>query len=270
MPELPEVEFARKVLERAARGAVIDAVHVYDARVVRPSARALARAAGRRVVSVERRGKWLRVALDDGGMLLSHLGMSGRWVPLPAAAATARFERARLDLTRRGRTSSLRYVDPRMFGRLEHACEVPAAWRALGPDPLTDGIDVDALTAALHARRRAIKEVLLDQTLLAGVGNILATEALWRARVDPRSRSHVLSRSHVRAIARGLDGVIREAIARYGETHVTYVEDAGAENPYAIYGHGGDPCPRCRTHLTKMVLAGRGTVFCEECQVRVD
>ena len=269
MPELPEVEFARKALHRALHGATVDAVKVQDARVVRPSSRALHAAKGRRVVRVERRGKWLRALLDDGSMLLSHLGMTGKWLARPATAPGERFERLRLDVTKRGRKSSVRYVDPRMFGRVVFARKEPRAWSALGPDPLVDGIDVAALATALRARKRAIKEVLMDQTLLAGVGNIVATEALWRAKVDPRSRSQALDRAQVRAIARGIDGVIRDAIARYGARSITYVEEAGAPNPYPIYGKKGSACPRCKTTLTKIVLAGRGTTFCPGCQVRI-
>jgi formamidopyrimidine-DNA glycosylase len=267
MPELPEVEFARKTLHRAIHGATVDAVKVQDARVVRPSSRALHAARGRRVVKVERRGKWLRALLDDGSMLLSHLGMTGKWLARPSTSPEERFERVRLDVTKQGRKSSVRYVDPRMFGKLVFAREEPKTWSALGPDPLVDGIDVDALAKALHARKRAIKEVLMDQSLLAGVGNIVATEALWRAKVDPRSRSQSLGLAQVRAIARGIEGVIRDAIARYGARSITYVEEAGAPNPYPIYGKKGSPCPRCKTTLTKIVLAGRGTTFCPNCQL---
>src|SRR4051812_39280213 len=118
MPELPEVEFARRLLAPALARAKVHAIHVYDARVVRPSARGLRAAVGLAVVEVERRGKWIRIALDGGPMLLSHLGMSGKWLVRDGDAPAERFERVRIDVTQRARTWSLRYVDPRMLGRV--------------------------------------------------------------------------------------------------------------------------------------------------------
>jgi formamidopyrimidine-DNA glycosylase len=262
MPELPEVEHARRSLERWLRGATLDAAMLYEPRIGRgTSARAFSRAlVGRRVERVERRGKWLRITLDEG-MLFSHLGMTGKWVRA-TSDARQRFEHARLDATLRGRKLSVRYLDPRMFGSLRVAREDLPAWRALGPDPLHDGIEVDAFAARLSRRSGAIKPVLLDQKLIAGVGNIQATEALFLARLDPRRPARSLARKEVAALARGIKRSITRTLAYEQGPSITYVEEPGAPNPFLVYDRGGEPCPKCGRPLTKIVQAGRSTVYC--------
>ena len=268
MPELPEVEHARRMLELWIDGASIRAVSVHDARIldegVRP-ARVIGALEGRRVERVERRGKWLRVVLDQGAFF-SHLGMTGKWVKARPGDEPLRFEKVRLDVTL-GRTKrSVRYLDPRLFGRFVAPKEDLPIWSALGPDPLVDGIDVDALHAKLQRRKLAIKPTLLDQKVLAGIGNIYATEALFTARIDPRRASSSLSRAETAVLARALRKALLKSIASNTEETITYVEEPGAENPFTIYGNEGTPCPRCKQPLGKMLLGGRGTVFCSRCQ----
>jgi formamidopyrimidine-DNA glycosylase len=265
MPEIPDVEVARRKLERWIDGATIGAAHSADRHVMRPEKPgALARAlVGRSVRGVERRGKWIRIELDDGARLFSHLGMTGDWVKRDAGAPAARFERARIDVARGGEASSVRYVDSRRFGRLVVAKEDIAEWRTLGPDPLVDGIDPKALAGAFAKSRRAVKDVLMDQSVLAGIGNILATEGLWHARIDPRSRSSALSGKDVRAIVRGLDLAIRQELDERDVPEGTDWVDT-----FAVYGHTGNPCPRCRSRLARVVQAGRTTTFCRKCQIR--
>lgn len=274
MPELPEVEYARQSLERWLKGATLERVRVVDERILdegESASRILKALAGRRVTAVERRGKWLRIAVDSGvdqAVVFSHLGMTGKWVRA-LEREPVRFEKIRFEVRRRaqsGLLASVAYVDPRLFGRFVFAREDIAAWKALGPDPLHDGVDVAVLRAGLARRKIAVKPALLDQSLLAGIGNIQATEALWFARVDPRKKCPALTRAEVAAIAKGIRRSIRETLALQEGPSIQYIEEAGAENPFTIYGHGGEPCPRCKTRLAKIVLAGRGTVFCPECQ----
>jgi formamidopyrimidine-DNA glycosylase len=267
VPELPEVEIAARNLRAWAVSATILAIAIHDERVVAGPALAAA-LLGRRVDAVDRRGKWLRVTLDDGGLLFSHLGMTGKWVRRAQGAAPERFERARIDLARDAEAISLRYRDPRLFGRLRAAREDLPAWRALGPDPLVDGIEVAQLHAALGRTRRTVKEALLDQAVLAGVGNIQATEALWLARIDPRMPANELGRPQVRALARAIEQSIAHTLELESGPEITYVEEAGATNPFAIYGNGGAPCPRCRAPLDRYVVGGRATVSCARCQPR--
>jgi formamidopyrimidine-DNA glycosylase len=252
MPELPEVEHARRCLERWLVGET----------VTRAFSPALV---GHRVLRVERRGKQLRLTVSDGVLLFSHLGMTGRWLRRAPEDPPDRWERGRVDVE----GVSARYVDARRLGRLVVAREDLPAWKALGPDALVDGVNTRVLGRALARRSRTVKEALLDQTVLAGIGNILATEALWSARIDPRSRTKALSLRDVAAVARSLRAAIARGLALQEGDGSSYVQDAGAENPFRIYGRAGEPCPRCRTALKRIVLGGRGTTFCPECQRRV-
>ena len=207
MPELPEVELARRNLERWLAGRRLTEVQLPPSRILRGAKPGPLRAllVGETVRAVERRGKWLRLLLGGGAALYSHLGMTGKWVARGLSDGPVRFERARFDAGKR----SVRYLDPRLFGRLVAARDgglIPE-WRALGPDPLVDGLDADGLAEALGRTRRSIKEALLDQTLVAGIGNIQAAEALWRARIDPRLRADRLAadRGRLRALLEGID-----------------------------------------------------------------
>src|SRR5882672_903004 len=263
MPELPDVEIARQDLGRWVVGATVTAAYCGDPYLARPtSPRVFERTlVGRTVDSVQRKGKWLRLVLDDGGRLFSHLGMTGEWVHVAIDAPEERFERARIDVTRGGRSSSVRYIDTRRFGRLIAARRDVLEWTSLGPDPVADGIDLNVLSKVFAERRRPVKEILMDQRVLAGIGNILATESLWIARVDPRSLGRSLRPGDVRAIARGIRRAIGRELARR-RRHRTRAADS-----FFVYGHAGEPCPRCGTQLESITLGGRTTVLCRRCQV---
>lgn len=265
MPELPEVEFARRVIAPVLGGAEIVAVSIRDARILEGSARATEAALlGHRVRAVDRRGKWLRLSLDEG-RAFSHLGMTGKWV-LAEGDEPLRFERLRVDARKARRTRSLRYLDPRLFGRFLVASEDIPAWRELGPDPLLDGVDADALFDALQRRKAPVKVALLDQTLLAGIGNIQATEALFAAQIDPRRPAASLARREVGRLAKAILRSIERTLSLETGPEIAYVEEPGAPNPFVIYGRQGERCPRCRGPLEKITLAGRGTVLCAACQ----
>jgi formamidopyrimidine-DNA glycosylase len=263
VPELPEVEFARKQLSHWTKSAKIVRAVVADERILdaKVSAAGVEKSlTGKSIKSVERRGKWLRIALDSG-KIFSHFGMTGKWV-LAENDEAVRFEKVRLDLRQGKKKLSIRYVDPRLFGRFVVSKNDLKAWSSLGPDPLNDGIDADALHTKLMRRSLPIKPTLLDQTVLAGIGNIQATEALFFARIDPRRPSNKISRKETGALVKGIERSLRETLAMQTGPTLTYMEEAGADNPFAIYGHGGEPCPNCGTPLKKIELAGRGTVFC--------
>jgi formamidopyrimidine-DNA glycosylase len=266
MPELPEVEIAARNLRRWLSGKRITRADFPPSRVLRKlKPTSLSRLlVGRAVEDVARRGKWLRLSLSGGAALYSHLGMTGKWVERPKRAGAERYQRARLDAGR----ASVRYLDPRLFGRLIASPDgtPPPEWNALGPDPLTDGIDAAWLAERFARTRRSVKETLLDQRLLPGVGNIQAAEALWRARIDPRTAARDLDGKRVRALARAVEASIRDTIAREDSPEITYVEEPGARNPFDVYGKQGQPCPRCGARLARLVQAGRSTVFCPRCQ----
>jgi formamidopyrimidine-DNA glycosylase len=263
MPELPDVEKVRRELLAWLAGAILTDVRANDARLVRPITPAsfARRIRGARVVDVARRGKWLRIELDGGARVFSHLGMTGDWVARELAAPDEPHERPRFDAVRRGTRRSVRYVDARRFGRLVAARGDIPEWTELGPDPLADGIDARALGAKLTRSARPLKIALMDQTVLAGVGNILATEALFRAKVDPRTPSRAVSPKVLSRVTRALEAEIsRELEAR---TRCGHEEEAPS---FAVYGRAGEPCLTCGKALAHVVLAGRGTTYCPRCQ----
>jgi formamidopyrimidine-DNA glycosylase len=276
MPELPEVEIAARNLRRWAEGRRIARVDTdaRAARIFRPGDRAaFARALdGARLEKVDRRGKHLLVSLTDRRGrpvgLWSHLGMTGKWVLRAAADAVPPHARVRIDLDDGG---VLLYLDPRLFGRQRVVPRADFAslpeLAALGPDPVHDGIDPGRLRERLRATRRPVKVALLDQAVLAGVGNIHASEALFAARIDPRRRGQGLSTAEVRGLARAIATSLRRGIEMQDGPEIAYVEEPGAENPFRVYARAGERCPRCReAEIRRIVQAQRSTFFCPRCQ----
>ncbi len=269
MPELPEVEHAARTLRRWLRGRKVVRAEADATRVFRGGGRAaFARAlAGRRLRFVERRGKVLLVGFDRDVGFLSRLGMTGKWLRRKQGAAPPKHSRARL-VTDRGET--IHYVDPRLFGRItphpaSALLELPEV-RALGPDPLLDGLDPAALHERLGRTRRAVKVALMDQALVAGVGNILATEALFRARLHPARPARSLSLREVKALVRGIEASIAHTLEAEQGEEITYVEEDPDANPFLVYDRAGSPCPRCRTTLARLALGGRTSAYCPRCQ----
>lgn len=270
MPELPEVEFAARALRRWMDGHHVVEAKAPPSRIFRgcdPQAfeRALRGAA---FEWVERRGKNLLLAFSGGQGLFSHLGMTGKWVRVPRGEETPPHVRASLLLENGERVA---YVDPRMFGRLalvptDELFERPEV-RGLGPDPLIDGIDPRWLHERLRRTRRAIKVALMDQAVIAGVGNIQATDALFDARIHPARPASSLTLAEVEALVRALDASIARTLEVQGDgDEIIYMEEAGAPNPFVVYGRAGLPCPRCGTSLEKMDVGGRTSAFCPTCQ----
>ncbi len=275
MPELPEVEIAARNLRAWATGRRVTAVEAEPAarwvfRPARPAAFARG-VEGASFRGIRRIGKQLLVTLERDGAplgLLAHLGMTGKWVRRASSDPPTRFSRARFALDD---GAVLHFVDMRLFGRLRLVPgarfeEVPEI-AALGPDPLEEGIDADRLHAALARTRLAVKVRLLDQALLPGVGNIQASEALFRSRLDPRRRSDSLTRREAGALARAVLASVRESIEREEGPEISYVEEPGSENPFLVYAREGERCPRCRVgRIRRVVQAQRSTFFCPRCQ----
>ncbi len=277
MPELPEVELAARSLRAWGLRREVRSVEVDPraGRIFRPAspARWGESLPGRRLAKVERRGKHLLLTFTGPRSapplgLLSHLGMTGKWLRRASGEPSPAHVRATL-LLEDG--AALCYRDPRLFGRLRllpgaRFEEVPEL-ASLGPDPLLQGIDPSRLGERLGRRAVPLKPLLLDQALLAGIGNIQASEGLFRARIDPRRKANSLSGAEVKRLAAALLASIGETIAREGEGELTYVEEPGAPNPFLVYGRAGEPCPRCtRVALERAVQAGRSTFFCPRCQ----
>jgi formamidopyrimidine-DNA glycosylase len=269
MPELPEVEQAARTLRAWLTGVPVVRAEAPASRVFRGADRAaFAEAlAGRALVRVERRGKHLLLAFDGDVGLYSHLGMTGRWTRRAAAEPAPPHSRARLDLAD---GAAIHYCDPRLFGRiaLHRAAELVTLPEivALGPDPLLDGIEPARLHAAFARTARAVKPVLLDQAILAGIGNIYATEALFRARIHPAREARSLKKRDVARLAEAILAVFADALAGMdGEVQYLWSEER-PENPFAVYDRAGEPCPRCAKPIEALVLGGRTSAYCPRCQ----
>jgi formamidopyrimidine-DNA glycosylase len=226
---------------------------------------------GELVDAVERRGKYLIVRFVSGRVLLIHLRMTGTlYVDSDGPLADDRHRRAVLRLDN---GSDVAYRDVRRFGTWEllEPGELHGYLESrLGPEPL-GGLSADALGSRLQGRRAPLKAALLDQRTLAGVGNIYADEALWRARLHPLRVAGSLERDEVRRLYRSIRAALRMGIERNGSTLSTYRTPDGArgsmQDEFRVYGRGGEPCRRCRGPIEKIRVAGRGTWFCPVCQV---
>lgn len=256
MPELPEVEAAVDVLRRRATGRTIARLrllHPALRRRVKPSVlRALA---GARVVRVERRGKHQLLHLDDGRIVHVHFRMNGDWETGQVTAELPRFARATIEF---GDGTRLVLVDSRALATLDVHPAGTELGLGLGPDAADPAWTAAQLGAALATRRGPIKPALLDQKLVAGLGNIYAAEALWRARIDPRARASSIATARVRALRSAIARVIERA------TGSRYTDDDRVK--LDVYDREGKPCRRCRTPIERIVQAGRSTYFCPSCQ----
>ena len=271
MPELPEAETIARGLNRFLPGRKISKVSVLRPDVVtNPPADFAVSLAGRRFEAAGRRGKNVVLALG-ADRLVVNLGMSGRFVsaaePGPAPAST--HPAVVFDLVG---GDSLTYDDVRRFGRL--AFLTPSAWRRwsarLGPEPLSRSFTGARLQAALARSRSPVRSLLLDQRRVAGVGNIYAVEALWFARVHPRTPSRDVTAPSVARLHRSLRQVLRRAIRAGGTTLRNYRAPDGAEGRFRrtlhAYGREGRPCTRCRTPIVRLVFGGRSAFLCPRCQ----
>jgi formamidopyrimidine-DNA glycosylase len=274
MPELPEVEIAARNLRAWAVGRTIERAEAEPTAryVFRPATprKFAAEVAGRRFQSVRRIGKQLLVALDGPGGatgLLAHLGMTGKWLRRREGEREPEFVKARFHLDD---GHVLHYRDPRLFGRLRIVpggdFDLVPELKELGPDPLEDGVDPGRLATAFRRRRGPVKVVLMDQGILPGVGNIQASEACFRAAIDPRRAASDLGRAEVERVAAAVLESVQEAIARQEGPEIEYVEEGG-ENPFLVYAREGERCPRCRrADIRRLVQAQRATFYCPRCQ----
>jgi formamidopyrimidine-DNA glycosylase len=275
MPELPEVETVRRMLEATVRGRTIRAVALSGLKLREPVPPGLPRRLrGRTIRRLGRTGKYLLIGLDGGLTLLSHLGMSGRWlVPRRAGEPEPAHVHVRVTFTDGTR---LWYEDARRFGLLrlvpDRALASDPALARLGPDPLAEPPTGRSLAAEAAGSRVAVKTFLLDQRHIAGLGNIYASEVLHRSRVDPRRRAGSLSPADWSRVAGAIRRVLPEAIARMGTTFSTYRTIWDEPGQYGamlrVYDRAGEPCRRCGTPIRRLVQAGRSTYFCPACQAR--
>ena len=273
MPELPEVETVRASLEPALLGRTFAHVDINDPRLTRPfePSAVAGSLVGERVEAVERRGKYLIVRFESGSVLLVHLRMTGSFRHVPADRPGGDpHVRAVVTLDD---GSDVIYRDVRRFGTwlVVDASELDTYLDArIGREPLQRGFGPAALAARLANRRAPVKAAILDQRTVAGLGNIYADEALWRARVHPLTPAGDVSADEVRALHRGIRAALRMGIARQGATLRDYAQPDGRrgsmQNEFRVYGREGEPCTRCGTPIEKTRAGGRGTWYCPSCQ----
>jgi formamidopyrimidine-DNA glycosylase len=273
VPELPEVETVRASLEPAVVGRRLERVEITDPRLTRPldPEEVAAELTGEVVEALERRGKYLVVRFRSGRVLLIHLRMTGslghhRTGILeedPHQRAVVRLDDG----------SEVTYRDVRRFGTwllLEPGEETAYLTERLGEEPLGEGFTTAVLAARFHGRRAPVKAAILDQRAAAGMGNIYADEALWRARINPLTPAGQLTRPELRRLHRGIKEALRAGIARQGTTLRDYRRPNGdrgsMQDELRVYGREDEPCPRCGTAIARARVAGRGTWYCPTCQ----
>jgi formamidopyrimidine-DNA glycosylase len=270
MPELPEVETTCRGIRGAVRGRQVAALVVREPRLRwRVDAALPALLAGQRVTDVRRRAKYLIIDLDAGSLIL-HLGMSGSLRVLDAATPVLPHDHYDL-LLDSGRC--LRFNDPRRFGSLHWSPGDPAGHpllAALGPEPLALEFNVGYLARRARGRRVAIKQFLMDQRIVVGVGNIYASEALFRAGIHPRRAAGRVSGARLEGLIASVRAVLEAAIREGGTTLRDYVSADGNPGYFRqklyVYERTGQPCRRCRTPVRQLIQGQRSTYYCPRCQ----
>jgi formamidopyrimidine-DNA glycosylase len=281
MPELPEVEVVRQGLERFVAGRTIASVAVLHPRAIRVheagSDDFAARLTGRRIGSIHRRGKYLWAPLDSGEAVVAHLGMSGQL--LISAADTPYETHLRVLVSFIDGGPQLRFVDQRTFGGLRveplvavtDGEQIPRGIAHIARDPFDPLFDDAGFVAAVRRRRTGIKRALLDQSLVSGIGNIYADEALWRARLHYARATESLPRDRLRRLLQAVREVLIEALAEGGTSFDSLYVDVNGESGYfgrslAVYGRAGEPCRRCGAAIRREPFMNRSSFWCPRCQ----
>jgi formamidopyrimidine-DNA glycosylase len=260
MPELPEVELGARVLREASAGRTITAVtthHPVYARSLPPAD--AARAAGHTIADVTRRGKHQLATLDDGSVLEFHFGMTGEWIVGRTDAAAIPFARVTIDFDDGSRIT---LADARALGVARYHAAGTTILPGLGPEPLSAEFSAAGLGESLGRRKGPIKVALLDQGVVAGLGNIYAAEALWLARISPRTRAASIGPARRTRLVQAIRHVLRRAPA------ARYTDRENGARQWRVYDREGKPCRRCGTPIKRLVQATRSTYYCPRCQRR--
>ncbi|WP_018659425.1 bifunctional DNA-formamidopyrimidine glycosylase/DNA-(apurinic or apyrimidinic site) lyase [Allofustis seminis] len=272
MPELPEVENVRAGLEMRLTGRTIEKVEVYWDNIIASPAidEFCERLKGQQFERIERRGKFLLFFLTDVA-ILSHLRMEGKYQIVPHATPRTKHTHVIFHLDYE---DDLRYLDVRKFGRLSlveksNIYQHPSLQK-LGPEPTDEALSVYAMQQFLKSRTKSIKGVLLDQSMVAGLGNIYVDEVLFRAGIHPETPGKQVKYQQLEILREAIIKVMKEALQAGGTTIRTYANSFGDPGHYQdflqVYGKKGKPCPNCHTPIQKIKVAGRGTHFCPHCQ----
>jgi formamidopyrimidine-DNA glycosylase len=277
VPELPEVEIVRRGLEKFVVGRRIQAVEVLHPRAIRRHeagpADFIARLTGRTFDGARRRGKYLWLPVGEDA-LVAHLGMSGQLLVVPADEALSPHVRVRFTFDDGG--PDLRFTDQRTFGHLlvsADGAQLPSVIAHIAPDPLEDAFDMAWLIARMRTRRTGIKRALLDQSLVSGIGNIYADEALWRVKLHYARGADRLRAGQVAGLMEAVVEVFTEALKDGGTSFDSLYVNVNGESGYFdrslnVYGRAGEPCPRCGTLIRRDRFMNRSSYYCPHCQPR--
>lgn len=276
MPELPEVEVVRRGLAEHVVGRRVVHVEVLHPRAVRRHlpgpADVIDRLTGRTLTAARRRGKYLWLETDSPDALLAHLGMSGQMLVTASGAPEHKHLRARLAFDDDG--PELRFVDQRTFGGLSVEAMrdgLPTPIAHIAPDPMDPGFDLDAAVARIRRRRTDLKRALLDQTVVSGIGNIYADEALWRAKLHWARPTDTLPRAAARAVLEAATEVMQEALEQGGTSFDALYVNVNGDSGYFdrslnVYGQGDRPCRRCGAPIRREPFMNRSSYSCPVCQ----
>jgi formamidopyrimidine-DNA glycosylase len=270
MPELPEVETTRRGIAPHVQGVRISAVTVRRRDLRRPVTRNLASIVGAVIRSVDRRSKYLLLGISDGSTVLIHLGMSGSLRVVDPAEPWRPHDHVGITLAN---GKQLRFHDPRRFGLVLRIQDDPMKHpllKELGPEPLGDAFTVDWLLHACARRKTAVKLVIMDAKVVVGVGNIYASEALFRAGIRPQTSAAKLSRPRIEALVRAIRQVLCDAITQGGTTLRDFLRSDGQPGYFRqqlqVYERKGEPCRICGTPIRHAVIGQRSTYWCPKCQ----
>lgn len=273
MPELPEVETVRRTLEPLIKDKTIKNVTVWYPKIIMGDAEQVAKQLkGKKIITVDRYGKYLLIRLSDDLTLVSHLRMEGKYRLVTPDRPKQKHEHVQFEFTD---GTALRYDDVRKFGRM-HLVEtgterITTGIKHLGPEPNSSEFSINYFEKALAKKKKNIKNTLLDQSVVCGLGNIYVDEVLWLSKIHPLSSAQKIPHEQVKILHDNINEIMQKAIKLRGTSVHTFLDAAGTsgnyQNELKVYGHAGESCVRCSTKLEKIKVNGRGTTFCPTCQV---
>ncbi len=273
MPEMPEVETVRRTLLPLIKGKTIKEVTVWYPKIITGDAKEFKRQlVGKKITTIDRYAKYLLIRLSGNLTVVSHLRMEGKYRLVKINTKKDKHDHVQIVFSD---NSALRYNDVRKFGRMQliktGTEKEKTGISKLGAEPNSAAFTVSYLQNGLARKKKNIKNTLLDQSVVAGLGNIYVDEVLWETKIHPLSQANTIPAERVAQLHDNINSLIELAIAERGTTIHTYLDangkTGGFQKMLQVYGHKGEPCVRCGTPLEKIKVNGRGTTFCPECQV---
>ncbi|MBN7276361.1 bifunctional DNA-formamidopyrimidine glycosylase/DNA-(apurinic or apyrimidinic site) lyase [Lactobacillus acetotolerans] len=273
MPEMPEVETVRRTLIPLVKGKTIKKVTLWFPKIVSTDHdKFINELPGKKIIDIDRYAKFLLIRLTGNLTIVSHLRMEGKYHLTSVNAPKDKHDHVKFEFTD---GTALRYNDVRKFGRMQLVLtgteRMTTGIGKLGYEPNSAEFTDDYFIDSLKRKKKNIKSTLLDQTIVAGLGNIYVDEVLWRTKIHPLSAASKISRKKVIELRKNINDIISLAIKMHGTTVHTYLDanghSGGFQKELKVYGHAGEPCVVCGTTLKKIKVAGRGTTFCPHCQV---